>query len=179
MILQELNWWLATDTCPNTYLLSHDICSLHNTLGQKSMTSSQYGCLLQGHTQCTSEHGNRREEIKECILKCTYRYVQDTYLLSMYFISYLFYIYNLTFWVTKLQCKLSPAFAVSLHLDSAIVQNHYHKIMFHCSSMWRHVRIFTSRSFLYSLEEQWRVCTHQDCTAISEQLHTFSVCDWR
>lgn len=37
-------------TGPNTYLLSHDVCSLHDTLGQKSMTSSQYGCLLQGHT---------------------------------------------------------------------------------------------------------------------------------
>lgn len=37
-------------------LLSHDVCGLHDALGQESMAAGQDGCLLQGHAQGAPVH---------------------------------------------------------------------------------------------------------------------------
>lgn len=39
-------------------LLAHDVCGLHNTLGQQPVAPSQDGCLFQGHAQGAPLHAS-------------------------------------------------------------------------------------------------------------------------
>lgn len=81
-------WWHAADTA-NTHLLAHDVCSLHDALGQEPMAAGQDGCLLQGHTQRAPERGNQTQEITDWRFKTINRHVQDTYLIGIASVSYL------------------------------------------------------------------------------------------
>lgn len=79
--------WHAADTQPDTYLLAHDVCGLHDALGQKSVAPGQNGRLLQGHAQGAPEHGNKQHGITDRTENCINRYVQHAYLLSMTSVS--------------------------------------------------------------------------------------------